>query len=265
MRITYRKHGVKEYWTSRWDDIPADSPMENTNAYPLKYAEMTVKDKTGKILEAGCGAGRILRYYHNKGLDIVGIDFIDIAIEKLKSADESLNVAVGDITNLQFDDQSFKYVLSFGLYHNLESGLDLAIQETYRVLENGGAVCASFRADNIQTRLTDWLTQKRSKENRQQQEEGRREFHKMNLTRSEFEERFRNAGFNIEFTAPVENMPILYKFAFFRRAGHKVFDENKARAEGYRLSWFGQGLQNFLMRFFPDQFCNIYVLIANKP
>jgi hypothetical protein len=47
--------------------------------------------------------------------------------------------------------------------------------------------------------------------------------------------------------------------------GHKRFDENKARKEGYRLSWLGQALQNFLMRVFSDQFCNIYVLIARKP
>lgn len=48
MRITYRTHGVKEYWTARWDDIPADTPI-NLNAYPLKYAEMTVKSQTGKF------------------------------------------------------------------------------------------------------------------------------------------------------------------------------------------------------------------------
>ena len=86
----------------------------------------------------------------------------------------------------------------------------------------------------------------------------------MNLTRSEYEQLFTRAGFVIDFVGPVENMPILYKFAIFRSAEHKQFDENKARAEGYRLSWFGRRLQNFLMRFFPDQFCNIYVLIAHK-
>ena len=53
MRITYRTRGVKEYWAARWDDIPADAPMENLSVYPLKYAQMTVKDKAGKILEAG--------------------------------------------------------------------------------------------------------------------------------------------------------------------------------------------------------------------
>ena len=262
MRIAYRTRGVKEYWAARWDDIPADAPMENLGVYPLKYAEMTVKDKAGKILEAGCGAGRILRYYHDRGYDIIGIDFIDVAISKLKKIDPTLQAEVSDITNLRFADQSFKYVLAFGLYHNLEHELDKAILETHRVLEKHGLICASFRADNIQTRLTDWLAARKTKSS--YVERKTQVFHKMNLTRSEYESLFTAAGFVIDFIEPVENMPILYKFTFFRSSGHKKFDENKARAEGYRLSWIGQLLQNFLMRFFPDQFCNIYVLIAHK-
>lgn len=262
MRITYRTRGVKEYWTARWEEIPADAPMENSSVYPLKYAEMTIRDKSGRILEAGCGAGRILRYYHDRGYNITGMDFIDVAISKLKEIDPTLQVEVGDITDLNYADQSFRYVLSFGLYHNLEHDLDKAIHETYRVLEKGGLVCASFRADNIQTRLTDWLADRKSKSRRTGNPA--RAFHKMNLTRGEYEKLFTRAGFVIDFIGPVENMPILYKFAFFRSSGHKRFDENKARAEGYRLSWLGQRLQNFLMRFFPDQFCNIYVLIARK-
>ena len=262
MRITYRTRGVKEYWAARWDDIPADAPMENLGVYPLKYAEMTVKDRVGKILEAGCGAGRILRYYHDRGYDIIGIDFIDVAISKLKKIDPTLQAEVSNITNLRFADQSFKYVLAFGLYHNLEHELDKAILETHRVLEKHGLVCASFRADNIQTRLMDWLHARKTKSSCGERKT--QVFHKMNLTRSEYESLFTTAGFIIDFIGPVENMPILYKFTFFRSSGHKKFDENKARAEGYRLSWLGQLLQNFLMRFFPDQFCNIYVLIAHK-
>jgi len=262
MRITYRSTNNKDYWTKRWNDIPADNPMENVSTYPLKHAEMTVKDKEGRILEAGCGAGRILRYYHDRGYNITGMDFIDVAIKKLKEIDPTLEVEVGDITNLMYDDQSFQYVLAFGLYHNLEEGLDVAIKETYRVLKKGGAVCASFRADNIQTRLTDWLVERKAKSS--DGEPKVRAFHKMNLTQSEYEQLFVRAGFTVEFIGPVENMPILYKFFIFRSSGHKKFDENKARMEGYRLSWFGQRLQNFLMRFFPDQFCNIYVVVVHK-
>jgi SAM-dependent methyltransferase len=261
MRVTYRDLGVEEYWNYRWDNIPADQPMENSQIYPLKYAEQIIKDRQGKILEAGCGAGRILRYYHNQGLDIIGVDFIEVAIEKLKKVDSTLKVEVADITALRFESESFKYVLAFGLYHNLEYGLDQAIQDTYRILEKGGSLCASFRADNIQTKLTDWLA--KLKENRSSSEQSRA-FHKMNLTRSEFKQVFEKSGFSVDSIKPVENMPILYKFSFFRASNHIEFDENLARTEGYQLSWFGQKCQNFLMRFFPNQFCNIYVIIAHK-
>ena len=78
MRITYRSHDVKNYWADRWANIPADSAMTNEDVYPLKYALQTVKHKNGHILEAGCGAGRILRYFHDRGYDIhvaQGVDF----------------------------------------------------------------------------------------------------------------------------------------------------------------------------------------------
>lgn len=188
MRITYRTRGVKEYWTARWDDIPVDAPMENLDVYPLKYAQMTVQEKSGKILEAGCGAGRVLRYYHDRGYNILGFDFIDVAISKLKQIDPTLLAEVGDITDLRFADHSFKYVLAFGLYHNLEHGMEKSIQETHRVLEKDGLVYASFRADNIQTKLTDWLAERKSKSKRG--ENKTRSFHKINLTRSEYEQLF---------------------------------------------------------------------------
>ena len=263
MRITYRSKNVRDYWADRWENIPADSPMSNADVYPLKYSELTIKEKEGRILEAGCGAGRILRYYHDRGYQIVGMDYVDVAISKLKTIDPTLQAETGNITDLHYADHSFRYVLAFGLYHNLENDVDKALSETFRILEKGGAVCASFRADNIQTRITDWLEERKSK--KIDQEANHKEFHKMNLSKVEFEKLFIRAGFLIEFSGPVENMPFLYKFAAFRDAAHKRFDENKARSEGYRLSWLGLHLQNLLMRLMSAQFCNIYVLIARKP
>ena len=130
MRKTFRKQNNKDYWDKRWSDIPADNPMTNTQVYPLKYALKTIKDEEGKILEAGTGAGRVQRYYHDRGMDILGFDFIEVAIEKLKAIDPTLKADVGDITNLKYENESFKYILAFGLYHNLEHGLEKAIDET---------------------------------------------------------------------------------------------------------------------------------------
>ena len=44
--------------------------MNDCKSYPLRYALETVNSKDGAILEAGCGAGRILRYYHDLEYDI---------------------------------------------------------------------------------------------------------------------------------------------------------------------------------------------------
>jgi len=256
MRITYRDKNNKNYWTKRWIDIEADEPMKNENKYPLKYSKLTVKDKNKIILEAGCGAGRILRYYHNNGYKIIGIDFIKEAIDKLKKKDGSLDVRVGDITKLDFEDNYFDYILAFGLYHNLNETLDVAMAETSRILKKDGLVCASFRADNIQNHITDYLKKEKIT--------NKKEFHKMNLTKNEFVNLFKRNNFTIENIYPVENMPFLYKFSFFRAKNQKEFNENIARRDGYQFSFLGKAFQNFLIKFFPDQFCNIYVLIAKK-
>ena len=101
MRKTYRSKNNFEYWKKRWTDISADEPMINVDYYPLKYSNMIIDDKNEKILEAGCGAGRILRYYHNKEYNITGIDFINEAVDKLKEADKSLDVRFGNILNFR--------------------------------------------------------------------------------------------------------------------------------------------------------------------
>ena len=259
MRITYRSKSNYEYWRDRWVDIESDDAMTNDNYYPLKYSNMVIKNKDEKILEAGCGGGRILRYYHDKNYKIKGIDFIEEAIGKLKKVDPSLDVEYGTILNLQFENDYFDVVLAFGLFHNFQSeDLNKSLSETFRVLKTGGKLCASFRSDNIQELIVDLIKgggQVNSKE---------KIFHKLNLKKNEFKELIKKNGFRINNIFSVQNMPFLYKFSFFRSLDHKKFNENKGRIEGYKLSIFGNFIQKCLMRFFPDSFCNIYLILAEK-
>jgi len=262
MRVTYRLTGNKEYWRERWESIEIDSSMENDQVYPLKYSKLIVKDKAARILEAGCGAGRILRYYHENGYSITGFDFIGSAVKNLKRNIPSLEILVADVVRLPFHDNEFKYLLAFGLYHNLEYGLDEAIRETHRVLEPGGVICASFRADSIQNRLIDWIgaakVPSRIKSTRP------RKFHKLNFKKNECLSLFNRSGFRVRKIYPVENMTFFYKFRIFRSQKQTDFDETSSRAEGYRLSRLGELLQAGLMYLFPLQFCNLFVVIAQK-
>ena len=73
-----------------------------------RYAEKLIKnDKNGLILEAGCGNGRLLQYYHNRGFQIVGIDFISSSIKKLKDKDDSLNVFEMRIDKMNFPNKMY--------------------------------------------------------------------------------------------------------------------------------------------------------------
>ena len=258
MRITYRPIGNTEYWAKRWENTDVDDAMANDRAYPLKQALSVLTSKEGRILEAGCGNGRILRYFHERGYRITGVDFIQSAIANLQELDPSLDVEVADARELPFGDKSFRCVLAFGLFHNLEQGLDDAVAETLRILEPGGVLVASFRSDNAQNRLTDWLVSRRLAQ-------PSLTFHKLNMGRGELRRLFERAGFEVSSISPVENMPLLYRFQIFRGAHHKMFNENLARREGYKLSRLGHWLQFGLMRLFPNQTCNLYLTIAYKP
>lgn len=265
MRVSYRAHHNRDYWEKRWASIEVDTGEADPGKYPLKYAQRAVSGRGQKILEAGCGAGRLLRYYHTRGYRIVGMDFIASAVEKLKTADPTLDVRAGDIRETPFQDGEFDVVLAFGLYHNFEDkpvgALSDALRETWRILKPGGVLCASFRADNIQNRAIDWVSDRKSPRDKARD----LKFHKLNLTRDEFAARLESAGFQLQEAHDVENMPVLYQFPIFRAGLSRKMDETGARASGYRLNPVGAWIQSTLMKISSRQFCNIYVVIARKP
>lgn len=259
LRITYRAKHVDDYWEKRWSSINLDEIPTNIDVYPMKYADLLIgEDKGAKILEAGCGAGRVLRYYNSKGFDISGFDYIGSVVEKLNESYPSMDVIKADIKNLPYKDNQFDYLLAFGLFHNLEKDLDKAFNESFRVLKSGGKICASFRADNIQNRLNDFIQEP----SLGIKSEG--EFHKLNLTKKEYTQYLENAGFEVKEIYPVVNMPLLYKFMPFRKFTHIKFNENLGRKEGYQLNFCGRNLHKALIKNFPYQFCNIFVAIGEK-
>ena len=219
MRITYRGHaGNRAYWQSRWDGTPADSGDLNLERYPGRFAERVMARASGPVLEAGCGAGRVLRHYYDKGVDIIGMDFIHSAVAKIRQEDPNVPVLVGDISKLAFADESFGAVLAFGLYHNLERGVAEALLETRRVLRMGGILCASVRADNIQNRVVDRIYDRRLGQ-------ANKSFHKVNFKSNELVRLLENGGFRVYEVHYIANMPFLYQFPLLRHRTHRVFEE----------------------------------------
>ncbi len=258
MRISYRAHGgSRDYWQGRWDGVAVDGGVLDLHRYPGLYAERVLMGPRpdGPVLEAGCGAGRVLRHYHGRGVAIVGLDFITSVLAAIHRQDATIPLAAGDITALPFPDGAFSAVLAFGLFHGLEHNLREAVADTRRVLKRGGVLCASMRLDNMQNRITDRMAGRGAPP-------GRKSFHKRNLTATEFQSLVSGAGFRVEATDYVENMSFLYKFSCLRHASQRVFRESEARGAGYRYNMAGNILQRGAMALAPAQMANLAVIVA---
>ena len=257
MRKTYRDKKPLDYWTDRWKKIQTDSMAEADDCYPLLYANKAVtKNHRGQVLELGCGPGRLLRYYHMNCVDIVGVDFVDTVIHKLRATDAELKVTYADARELPFDDCRFSAVLCFGVFHCLEDDVSIAVSEAFRVLKPGGKLCAEFRADSIHNRLIDFYKGNGRTSN---------EFHKCNYHLKEAREILVQGGFTIEQELPAINMPLFYHIPFLRHRSQVFYDEHVYRARGYQLRPWVERMQAIGFRLAPKQMSNLYIFICHKP
>lgn len=256
MRKTYRRQRLAEYWTSRWDNIPVDEPAQGHDRYPLLYADMVVGSPQGEVLELGCGAGRLVRHYHQKMVMIVGVDNIWVALRKLKACDPELAVVHADARSLPFATGRFATVLCFGVYHSIEHDVAEAIQETFRVLRPGGRLCAEFRSDSLHNRMIDLYKFGLGSPVA---------FHKWNYRRHEARHLLTSAGFTIERELSVINMPLLYHVACLRHPSQRRSDEHTARITGYRLRPWLDALHSSTAEIFPSIMANEHIFVCQKP
>jgi len=97
--------------------------------------------KGKKVLEIGVGLGADHQRFAAAGADLYGIDLTERAIEhthrRLLLFGLSSTLAVGDAESLDFPDQNFDLVYSWGVLHHSPDS-PKAIAEVYRVLKPGG-------------------------------------------------------------------------------------------------------------------------------
>jgi len=156
--ISYLGH----VWTS-------EAVLHSTLPYPVRRTEYpwAVKnsklDKSMKILDVGSGVSLFPIYLASKGHKVTSIDFDEILMNRVspdlvKWAGTNVNYALGNVTKLEFEDESFDRVFCISVLEHLEEekidgkvvnyrkkNLDLkAIEEMLRVLKPNGLLILTF-------------------------------------------------------------------------------------------------------------------------
>jgi len=106
----------------------------------LPFADF-VSTRNKKVLEIGVGLGADHQQFAEAGANLFGIDLTERAVQHTRQRLELFglgsNLAVGDAENLDFSDESFDVVYSWGVLHHSPNAAR-AIDEVFRVLKQGG-------------------------------------------------------------------------------------------------------------------------------
>lgn len=90
----------------------------------------------GRVLDVGCGPGKMLRVLRDWGWDTYGVDFSAVAVECAQGK-HGLNVKLGDLKSAAYADDFFDVVM---FNHCLEHVFDPmeTLREAWRILKPGG-------------------------------------------------------------------------------------------------------------------------------
>ena len=136
--------GQFDYETKMWGGGKVRVSPFYLGASQLKFALEDLRQVKGRVLEVGCGAGRMaeaIKFYRPE-LEVLGIDISKKAICQAKQEPQGVKFFQGDAYRLPFEDKSFEAVLMFDLLEHLEEPLE-ALREVKRVLKPKG-IFSSF-------------------------------------------------------------------------------------------------------------------------
>ncbi|MBX9830406.1 class I SAM-dependent methyltransferase [Candidatus Babeliales bacterium] len=137
-----------------FDQLLKSCDVDDEVAITLKY----LPAKNLKILEAGCGIGRVSKYLDGKGFsNLESIEINPAPVAWLNKTFPALKVVQGDLLSMPYPENSFDVVLSYGVVEHFPQGPDQAMEAMFKILKPGGTLIITVPSYNHVRRVTYWL------------------------------------------------------------------------------------------------------------
>jgi SAM-dependent methyltransferase len=144
--------GVRHAYDMVAEDLAALFPDTRPEA-PLDlamvdaFAAAVASGDGGRVLDAGCGAGRMSRYLTERGCRVEGVDLSPGMVAMARRDHPDLVFVVGSLTDLPYRDGTFAGVLVwYSIIHTPPAGQARLFAEVARVLRPGGHVLVGFQS-----------------------------------------------------------------------------------------------------------------------
>lgn len=136
---------VAEDYAARFPDTRAEAPLDL--AMIDAFAEAVLSGDGARVLDAGCGAGRMSRYLAERGCRVEGVDLSSSMIAMARRDHRDLVFTVGSLTDLPYPDDEFAGVLLwYSIIHTPPAGQARIFAEATRVLRPAGHLLVGFQA-----------------------------------------------------------------------------------------------------------------------
>ena len=138
-----RANRIPEGWKG-WDQYAPFYDWENARTLgrrDVPFWTRVARRAGGRVLELGCGTGRISRPLIEAGVDLVGVDRSAAMLARIPNPESHIPLVRADIRALPFRAASYGAVIApYGILQSLTRPRDLArtLTSVARVIERGG-------------------------------------------------------------------------------------------------------------------------------
>jgi ubiquinone/menaquinone biosynthesis C-methylase UbiE len=143
-------------YAEHFRDELASKPLDR--ALLATFAELVQTTGGGRVVDIGCGTGRVTAHLHDLGLDVAGIDLSPGMVGAARRLHPHLTFGTGSMTDLDLPDRSVTGLLAYySIIHIPDDLLPRVLAGFARVLAPGGQVLLAFQTGDDLLHLTEAL------------------------------------------------------------------------------------------------------------